>query len=430
MTLVVKDCSPFDSKLSRDDSAWLGRLADASLRGLILRLEGDREDEPVVSCMPNGQWCAGRYVGSLTFEGRRLDVRPRFGADTLRAWCAGAFNLAMVDTPGRLVQHDWFVPWLLAMVWSQNFAAAARHGLAALRTDVLEHGLSIRGRLDVAETIRMRAAGTPGAASLRRDKSLDNPVSAAIVAAYSELSRWLGPKWKNEWLPERVQDLVPHLATAVGWRPPIPTQRDIDRVRLPPISTGFRSLARLSVQIVKQRGLQASGTDDGDSKGVMLDVAELWELYVLAVLRRAWPGLEIMHGTREAASQALLYNSQGMSLGWLKPDAVISVDGGTVAIVDAKYKRLHSTDWTPAPQREDLYQLAAYLGRFGAQGRPLTGVLVYPHDTENPSPSFAERGSPWRLDATRELLFVTLPHEIETAANLLRELVPLGSATH
>jgi len=34
----------------------------------------------------------------------------------------------------------------------------------------------------------------------------------------------------------------------------------------------------------------------------LLDVAELWELYVLAVLRRAASGLVVRHGTREIAA--------------------------------------------------------------------------------------------------------------------------------
>ncbi|WP_374728576.1 hypothetical protein [Caballeronia hypogeia] len=43
-------------------------------------------------------------------------------------------------------------------------------------------------------------------------------------------------------------------------------------------------------------------------------------------------------------------------------------------MADVRYKNLH-----PLPQREDLYQLAAYVGRYGDEARTLAGALI--HDT-------------------------------------------------
>jgi len=428
LSLTVRDCSPFDSRPSAADATWLGRLAAASRHGdLVVRLEEDREDEPVVACDPDGTWRAGRYVGSLLFEGRRLDIRPRFGEKTLRSWFAGAFNLALAETRGQLAEEDWFVPWLLASVWSQSFVSAARHGLPALRSDIRESGLSIKGRLDVPGTVRLRAAGMPGAASVRREKSLDNPIVAAIVAAHAELSRWLGTRRKAEWMPERVKELMPHLVGAVGSRPRVPTTAEIDRVRLTPITAGFRTLAELSVRIAGRRGLSGNASDEGQCKGVLLDVAELWELYVLATLRRAWPGTDVTHGTRWARHQPLLQNGRGVPLGMLKPDALVGRDGKIFAVVDAKYKRLWPSSWNPAPQREDMYQLAAYLGRYGDPRTLTQGVLAYPHDPDTPSLPPAESDGPWHLNTLSEVQFLTLPHDIDEAARKLRVYIPVHS---
>jgi len=428
LNLFVRDCSPFEPKPSATDAEWLGRLAAAVRHGdLVIRLEDGREDEPVVWCERDGSWWAGRYVGSLTFEGRRLDIRPRFGENTLRSWFAGAFNLALAETQGELVEDSWFVPWLLASVWSRAFVSAARHGLPALRTDIHETGLSIKGRLDVPGTVRLRATGMPSVASLHREKSLNNPISAAIVAAHAELSRWLGSRREAEWQPERVKDMLPHLITAVSRRPSVPTLAELDRVRLTPITAGFRPLAELSVRIAGQRGLTGNASEEGQCKGVLLDVAELWELYVLAVLRRAWPERDVAHGTRGAATHALLVNDRGAPLGFLKPDAVIGRNNGrTEAVVDAKYKRLWPSQWNAAPQREDMYQLAAYLGRYGDSSNPIQGALVYPLDPSNPFPPPAEKGNPWSLDAQKEVHFLTLPHDIDVAASKVRESIPLS----
>jgi len=426
LNLSAKDCSPFEPKPSPADGAWLGRLAAASRHGdLVVRLEEGREDEPVVACDPDGTWRAGRYVGSLLFEGRRLDIRPRFGEETLRSWFSGAFNLALAETRGQLMKDDWFVPWLLASVWSRSFVTAARHGLPSLRTDIREAGQSIRGRLDVLGTVRLRAAALPGAASVRREKSLDNPIAAAIVAAHAELSRWLGTRREDEWMPERVKELMPHLVGAVGPRPRVPTTAEIDKVRLTPITAGFRSLAELSIRIAGRRGLSAGASDEGKCKGVLLDVAELWELYVLAALRRAWPGMDVTHGTRGAEHRPLLRNNQGVPLGILKPDALIGRAGRVSAIVDAKYKRLWPSAWNSAPQREDMYQLAAYMARYGNPQHITQGVLAYPFDPVCSSSPPVELDGPWHLDSLKEVRFISLPHVIEDAARKVRESIPL-----
>jgi 5-methylcytosine-specific restriction enzyme subunit McrC len=291
---------------------------------------------------------------------------------------------------------------------------------------VRESGFSIRGRLDVPGTVLLRAAGIPGAASLRREKSLDNPISSAVVAAYSELSRWIGSRREKDWLPERVKDLLPHLVATVGSRPRVPTQEEIDRVRLTPITAGFRPLAELSARIASRHGLSSNASDMGKCKGILLDVAELWELYVLSVLRRAWPGLDVKHGTRESESgYALLKNDMGESLGFLKPDAVVWRNGKTTAVIDAKYKRLWPTLWNSSPQREDMYQLAAYLSRYGDATSSIQGALVYPLDISTPYAPPAEAGNPWRLDARKEVRFFTLPHNIDDAVRKIRESIPI-----
>ncbi len=228
-------------------------------------------------------------------------------------------------------------------------------------------------------------------------------------------------------MPERVKELLPHLIVAVGYRPRVPTIAEISRVRLTPITAGFRPLAELSIRIAGRQGLSAGVSDEGQCKGVLLDVAELWELYVLAALRRAWAGMDVAHGTRDVNHQPLLRNDQGVPMGMLKPDAIVGRGGRISAIVDAKYKRLRPSAWNPSPQREDMYQLAAYMARYGDPQNITQGVLAYPAESDSSSLPPAEVDGPWRLDPLNEVRFISLPHGIEDAASKLRESVPMHS---
>ena len=373
-----------------------------------------RDEEPIVYCNWDGTWMAGRYVGAVLFEGRQLRIEPRLGLTTLRNWLSEAASVVLTETPGQLQNDESFVVQLLASVWAQRVAEASRHGLPALRREVTNRGSGVRGRLDVQASIRLLALGRGEAVSVRGERSLDHAASAAIVAAHAALRRWLPDE---RWLPPRVKELLPHLQAVTGSRPRVPTKLELDRIRYTPITAGFASVAELSRQIAGSRGLSADVDATGSAKGVLLDVAELWEMYVLSVLRKAAAPLTVTHGTRErlASKRLLRSDISGTELGTLIPDAILSERGIIRGIVDAKYKRIHPSQNTLGPQREDLYQMAAYVGRYAPAPGSVTGIFAYPDDPAQTEPPFAESHSPWSLSDGNKIRFLTLPHEAEKA---------------
>ena len=428
MKLVARDCSPLAPQPTAAEAAWLRRLAtNVRATDFVVPVSGERdEDEPVVYCAWDGTWWAGRYVGSLSFEGHSLTIEPRFGLATLRNWLFEATSIVLTDAPGKLREDESFIAQLLASVWAHGFVEAARHGLPALRRDVATQGATIRGRLGVPASLRLIAAGGGQVVSIRSERSLDHAASEAIVAAYQVLRRWLGEP-DERWMPARAKELIPHLLSVTGARPRVPTKAELDRIRYTPITAGFAPIAELSRQIANRRGLAADIDASGETKGVLLDVAELWEMYVLSVLRKAAAPLTVTHGTREKAATKKLLHSDitGEGLGTLIPDAILHAGGKVQGVADAKYKSLHPSASAPnGPQREDLYQMAAYLGRFvHPEGRMSWGVLAYPLDPTRPSIPQAEQLSPWSLDGGRKVVFTSLPHVASDAVTKLRALI-------
>ena len=428
MKLIAKDCSPLNPQPTAAEADWLRRVAASVRTGdFVVPISGDRDDdEPIVYCSWDGTWWAGRYVGSLSFEGRSLVIEPRFGLGTLRSWLFEATSVVLTVSPGRLRQDESFIAQLLASVWAHGFVEAARHGLPALRRDVATKGTTIRGRMDVAASIRLIASAGREVVSVRSERSLDHAASDAIIAAYGVLRRWLGVP-DEQWMPARAKELIPHLMAVTGPRPRVPTKAELDRIRYTPITAGFAPIAELSRQIANRRGLAADVDASGETKGVLLDVAELWEMYVLSVLRKAATPLSVKHGTRERdASKKLLWSDiNGQGLGTLIPDAILYARNDVQAVADAKYKSLHPSANAPnGPQREDLYQMAAYLGRFAPlEGKAAWGLLAYPDDPSRPTVAPAEQHSPWSLDQGKKVVFASLPHDAARATEKLRDLI-------
>lgn len=425
MNFEAVDCSPFPIQPTADAADWFrGLAAQFRTSSHVLGFGERAEDEPVVYCERDGTWWAGRYVGVLHHDGCTLTIRPRFGMATLASWLGQAVDAMLVISPGRLRQDVPFIVQLLAIVWGRAFADAARHGLPALRRDRRYIGTVVRGRLDVRGTLTEVLAGREVAVSVRREKSLDNPAAVVLAAAYRVLRRHMGPGTESSWVPERVAELLPSLLAAVGSNPAPPTDGELAGVRYTPITIGFARAAHISQLILRHRGLLAEAEAEGQSEGVLFDVAELWELFVVAALRRAATGLEVIHGTsqREGRESLLGSDVDGSRLGELRPDAVIRRLRQPVGVLDAKYKQIWPTNWSPnGPQREDLYQLAAYLSRYSEVG---WGILAYPADPYRPGVSPVEKRNPWRLKGGQQVCFTALPHEIDGAALKLRDAVP------
>jgi 5-methylcytosine-specific restriction enzyme subunit McrC len=118
--------------------------------------------------------------------------------------------------------------------------------------------------------------------------------------------------------------------------------------------------------------------------GVLIDMAEVWELYVYNLLRSAITGAEVLHTGRARDAEDYLLRSvkTGIApLGRLKPDVVIRSFSSSqpLSVLDAKYKSTVPSAEKPfGVVREDLYQLNAYLSAFGGRDAPVIGGLVYP----------------------------------------------------
>src|SRR5581483_6269888 len=211
-----------------------------------------------------------------------------------------------------------------------------------------------------------------------------------------------------EWRTERVRQVMPHLRAAVGSRPRLPSAFELERVRYTPITLPFKQAALLSHRVASRLGYSATD-EDGKAEGILVDVAELWELFVLNCVRTALPaGLRVEHGTRIGRRDFVLHSERSdAQMGRLKPDVLIVQGDQAVAVIDAKYKRLVDSRERPrGVDQADLYQLLAYAMRFEPSA---FAALAYPLDPfSSAAESSARTLGPWRSD-DQKFLFRRLP---------------------
>jgi 5-methylcytosine-specific restriction enzyme subunit McrC len=396
ITLEFADLSPYTGELTAEDDQWLAKVAEIDPRQYRIGIEDDRPDDdewlPLVERGRDGRWWAGRFIGAITVDGRRLLVRPRLGIEVVEAWLDQAFGLVAPPASARHAETEAFIVRLLARLWCRAVDNATRHGLPLLRLPRAHEGVFVRGRLDTRRTLSLIGAGQPRVASVTHDRSLDHPVTRVVVRAERALAERLTDT--AEWRTERVRQVLPHLRAAVGSRPRLPTAFELERVRYTPITLPFKQAALLSHRIASRVGYSA--TDEaGAAEGILVDVAELWELFVLNCARRAVPtGVRIEHGTTVGRRDYLLQSKQSdRGMGRLKPDVLVVRGSRVTTVIDAKYKRLAFSPKRPSGvDQADLYQLAAYASRYEPEQ---VAALVYPYDGAA-TRGAAEALGPWR----------------------------------
>ena len=424
--IEARDLSPI-LNLNPEDDAWLRQLSRAAdADALTLQLsQRDREDaEPVVLFDErSGQWRSGRYIGELRYQGVTLRILPRFGMPQLHRWLSRICGVRLISSKGKYENSRIWLWELFAKLWETKLLAAAKHGPPATRKAEIHEGPTIRGRLEVRCTAQAFSMGRQVVVSTTRNRKIDQQIADLIVRAFEKLRRELRQFGdERSWLTNRGASLLDQLRSQAPLRVNWTTSDSQRPIRYTPITESYRGVVDLSRSIIRQRPLSSMAQGTSEVMGTLIDMAEVWELYVFNLLRNRLRAIEVVHtGRSPGQTNYLLRSTQtGARLGRLKPDVLLFGirTGRLLAIIDAKYKTTEPSQERPdGIYREDLYQLAAYLSAHGKPTEALSGGLVYPATINTSNIQVLQRNSPWNLTATeRALWFFGLVSE-ETGAN-------------
>jgi len=425
---ILKDCSAIDfnafsakyfgrGKAAKEKAAsWLRSLSrhEVSSEQLLAISEKDASPEPIVYTDSYGDWWTGRYIGSLSFEGVSIEIHPRFGMEFV-AKNIPLNNFIPVNVNSSFIAGDKFIHFLQALLWLNQLSKAARHTLATVKVDQAHTAPVTRGKIDVKNTIRARVKDSSNIVSISSYKKVNNPITTVVVLAYLEIQKWFPRHNLMHWMPDAVSLRMQQMIEVTPRHSNIPTKQAIKKSRLGAIAKAYMPLTRLSFDILRNKGIENKSSDD-TNQTLLLDVAELWEVYVLDVLREAVPSLiNVLHGTYDSNAY-LLTNREGTRfLGKLLPDYLLQQADETVAVADAKYKRLGDAPWM-SPKRDDLYQMTSYLSKYSGCK---AGSFYYPDWGDDCD---VAQQNPWLLDSGQEMNFIALPVDKHQAVLKIQSL--------
>jgi len=139
-----------------------------------------------------------------------------------------------------------------------------------------------------------------------------------------------------------------------------------------PYYTEYEQLRKLCIMILTHDKISYGESQQNQINGILFDGASLWEEYLNAIMQeRIGDKFELEHpNNRTGKGKKWLFEN---NIQEIYPDFILKEkDSKKIsAIMDAKYKHLEGG----AVQREDYFQLLAYMFRFNSS----RGMLIYPY---------------------------------------------------
>jgi 5-methylcytosine-specific restriction enzyme subunit McrC len=404
-TIETTDLTPI-AEVGDVQDQWLrdiARLTDTGPLAIPLSRGLTDDHEPIVHFdAHSGKWWTGRYIGEVTYGHGTLRVLPRFGVPQLQRWLSRIWGARLVTAKGQYRSSRLWLWELLARLWEARLLSGAKHGLPARRIDVVHRGPTLRGRLDIRGTAKELRSGSGKLLSRSRERTVDRQITAIILCAFEQLKNQLHHLGnQRSWLNPRAQSIVQELQSHHGRRVGDAAAEMRNPVQYTPIMESYRPVVDLSVALLRKRPTSSSSAGQNDVFGVLIDMAEVWELYVFHLLHSNLANYEVTHTGRRAENESHLLHSvtTGNQLGGLRPDILLNniASDRLHAVVDAKYKSTTPSSHRPSGvQREDLYQINAYASALGQGEFPFAAALVYPHAGASSAIFELQHASPWR----------------------------------
>lgn len=265
------------------------------------------------------------------------------------------------------------VNWYLVLLWRSYFDQAHRKSHIPKEYRIKHTNDHVfKGRLDVYRQIRENIVDQSKFCCTYSEITIDTTINRTIRYVFLLLS-----KEKNDY-SELLRKVRVHddILAARGVKNFTVHPREIDAIRYTRMSEVYKPLMQISKIVIQLYG--ANTDNDGKHKGVsfLIDISELWENYLFAILKRnLGPDYTIRNTNADGGDYLIEGNRRE-----IRPDMIIykGVEQ-PVAILDAKYKYYTQIGKYEdgGVSRGDLHQMVTYMYHYGS-GTNLVGLFICP----------------------------------------------------
>ncbi len=355
-----------------DKEDFLNRLCKINNQKIIIVPENVMYEGNIeIISQYNGEYWTQNYVGFLEYNEENIIISSRFEKNN-------SFNFTHYILSEALELHASIFPdmkikvtkerildELLAIVFINQIKYAYRKGIYRKYRTYTRNDSKIKGKIDIANHIRLNLIFNGNIAYSYREYTVDNDVNKLILTAYTFLEKRCGAFYKN--LLRDKRDVVNYIAQLKNSIHPASPQEIKDLVKkvnkkiVHPIYKEWEAVRKTAIMILRHMGVHMTETGDKEISGILIDMNKIWELYLEKIMRDL-PNNIILKSQEQ--SHFLMLKEKVIKS--IKPDFCFYKDSQKhpVLILDAKYKNAwqkvadgSNADWP----REDCFQLVTYM---------------------------------------------------------------------
>ncbi len=301
-------------------------------------------------------------------------VEPRYGykSEVFNYLLSYACNLYLPKGDSSIEHSKGRNFWMMARLWKAMLDKAISQSQIPKeyiqKTKNLE---TFKGRLNINRHIHINLIDQSKFYCKFKKLTMDNTINQTIRYIYKLLS--------NNGLAELLKDIQEHDSRlgSFGVQNTVIFPSEIDNINYSKLNIGYKQVMQLSKAIISND--LASNDINSNHKApfaYFIDMSELWELYLLKVLRNNLPVEYQIYSPNNNGGEWLLENS----IRQIRPDILIADKNNILMIIDAKYKNYSQLGKYSSEgiSREDLYQMNTYIYHYGKNNPNMIGLFVSP----------------------------------------------------
>lgn len=319
----------------------------------------------------------GLYAGVITIKGITFNIIPKNIALFKRMLnFANNIYVDKTESNSEKSQEPSDFP-LFEYLFLTSLKKASVLGFPQEYTKIQYHDIRVHGNIDVNSYIKKDIPFKGKLSSKRNERQYVQCIVDVLSAALSAC--------KND-----IQKMFPNLsfvsselkAAASGRRPTLETIQKAKNHRSlqNPMFAPFRRTLDYAELILRKQNLISSDNEEASNKisGYLLDVANLWELYLENLLRNNFQS----EGWTISAQEELSLYKRTFFARPNYPDLVMRHEDGRLVVLDAKFKKMDFARdhyGNCDVDRTDLFQIQSYAGYYREKGENIILCgLIYP----------------------------------------------------
>jgi 5-methylcytosine-specific restriction endonuclease McrBC regulatory subunit McrC len=320
---------------------------------------------------------SGNYVGKFIWNGLTIDIRSRFSDQFLQRMLNFVNNVYLDDVsvfPASLSEKVDFSKYFIYYLYVQTLEKAFLLGLPKAYKSIQHHEMKLKGKIDINRFIKSDIPFKGKISSTSREQHEIQEIIDTLYKAVKVIDK------SGKGFTQSISHIKAHLKQyrSNSYVSNTTINKAMESKALQnPIFMPYKKVLEYARFIINGNNLEENKNGNSEAYGFLVNVAELFEIYVTKLLTKEFPDWTVKSPKLEVYPNHFFARK-------IIPDIVMThkYNAKNVMVFDTKYKRMFMRNRYQSGgdlDRNDFFQINTYMSYYQQNGYSvIVGGLLYP----------------------------------------------------